>query len=85
MPSFDFAQKAQRKRFSDLSYLAKDISKYNTGSSEVVSVVHVNDVFSQWLAHLDLPMLSDKGRRRRIGQMKWASMVTLLRKHRQQA
>ena len=80
----DFAQKAQRKRFSDLSYLAKDISRYGADGMGANSIEQVNQIFLQWLAALDLPILSDKGRRRRIGQMKWSSMVTLLRKHRQQ-
>ena len=80
----DFAKKAQRKRFSDLCYLAKDISRYFTNGLVPNSIEEVNNVFLLWFADLDLPMLSDKGRRRRMAQMKWASMVTLLRKHRQQ-
>ena len=78
----DFAQKAQRKRFSDLSYLAKDISRYVTDSMEVHSIGQVNQIFLNWIENLELPMQSIKGRRRRISQIKWASMVTLLRQHR---
>jgi hypothetical protein len=80
----DFAQKTQRKRFSDLTYLAKDISRYITDGVVINSINQVNEIFYQWLENLDLPLRSNKGRRRRMGQMKWASMVTLLRKHRQQ-
>ncbi len=57
----DFAQKAQRKRFSDLSYLAKDISRYVTDSMEVHSIgCQVNQIFLNWIKNLELPMSSGK-------------------------
>lgn len=75
----DFNNTNSRKRFSDLSVLMKKIQ----GDRQISNPTNqqLNEMVRQWAENCPIDLRTPKGRERRIGQLKWTSVLNMIRKN----
>jgi hypothetical protein len=76
----DFSSKNQKKRFSDLAKLMTMIEDSSQTLTNAPNIEEVDSVVEQWEQLVELPSSTPKGRIRRIGQLKWTSVLQMIRK-----
>ena len=81
MPS-DFYDSNQRKRFSDYSFLMRDIERVAIEENiwrNDANPQQVNAMYSRWFEKSNIPLLTSRGRNRRRAQLKWTSVANMMR------
>ena len=81
--SVDFTDKNQRKRFSDFGFLMRLIENNARENNLWVvnpSIQQLNAMYKSWMDNVNIPEVTEKGRARRKGQLKWSSVVTFLKR-----
>jgi hypothetical protein len=80
--AIDFSTKEKKRRFGDLSKLMKMIEEYAKLKDiwpDNPDIAHVNHMTNTWWENINISSCTPQGRTRRLGQMKWTSVLKLLR------
>ena len=75
--SSDFYCNNKKKRFSDYSVLMRLIQGGYSGLNP--SLTEVNQILTAWEESGAIPVFTPKGRKRRPGQLKWTSVLAMIR------
>jgi hypothetical protein len=80
----NFSNSNARKRYCDLVLFCKEIERYSN-VSVVRDLIHANELFKAWEGNFSIPESTTSNRKRRNNQLRWTTLVNVLRKQKQQA